>query len=260
MNFPDFLSNRRKTETVLDRPTAQNSKSQSKLAFKPGLFNKTKGSQPAIKIYKESQLLTSDFKSPKTFIRKTTKSKEGSQIRNVYNKGSFVNTSKFFKKQKSQSKLPLEIFDDPKATIARLQDLCTYNQKSKKSKSKTKTSCTNKVIDNCINKKKKSQNVLRGKFFSTVNNDSSKNDPVIKPKRLIIDGSPKTNECTKTLSFTKKKASTLNVNSIAENNNTKTKVTDKDLVNPLLRSKLKNLELRILNAINSQKSVSNKLN
>lgn len=253
MNFPDFLSNRRKTETILDRKQSQNSKSQTKLVFKPGLFSKSKGSQPLIEIYREAKVKASDFQSPKAVIRKEDKSREVGPRKNLYGKGSFSGVPGFFKKQKSQSKLPLEIFNEPKITVGKLKDLCSLDRRSKKSLSKIRLEEPVELTrDKCLLNKKNSKNALKGKFFNTMNHDASRKAPEVKQKRLNLDGSPKTTECTKTLSFSKKKQSSLNVNTIVQ---TYSQVSAKehDLVNPLLRSKLKNLEIRLLNAITSQK-------
>lgn len=254
MNFPDFLSNRRKTETLVNRYQPQNSKSQAKLTIKPGLFGKSKGSQPVIEIYKEAKGRGIDFKSPKAILRKETRSKDNEEPGNVYRKGSFVASSGFFKKQKSQSRIPIEIFNQPKITASKLKDLCSLDRVGKKNHSKVQLGDHIETTkDRILNNKKNSKNVLKGKFFSTMNIDGPKKGTVVKQKRLNLDRSPKTTECTKTLSFSKKKQHTLNVNSLVESFHNQPTIKDYGLVNPLLRAKLKNLEIRLLSTLTAQK-------
>ena len=253
MNFPDFLSNRRKTETLLDKFQAKNSKSQSKLTIKPGLFGKSKGSQPVIELYREPNVHNVDFKSPKAVVRKEAKSKDVNELRNAFRKSSFVMSSGFFKKQKSQSKIPMDVLSQPKVMSNKLKDLCSLERNSKKSLSKAQLGEHGEnTKDQVLHHKKESKNALKGKFFNTINVEPGKKTTVVKQKRLNVDRSPKTTECTKTLSFSKKKH-TLNVNSLVENSNSQATMKDFDLVNPLLRAKLRNLEVRLLSTLSAQK-------
>ena len=253
MNFPDFLSNRRKTETLLDRFQNKNSKSQCKLTFKPGLFGKSKGSQPVIELYKEGVPRENDFKSPKASIRKEVKSKDVNEPRNVCRKSSFVASNVFFKKQKSHSKVQADSNARSSIVCNKLKDLCSVERNSKKSFSKIQSrEIAGITKEQLLDNKKNSKSALKGKFFNTINMEPVKKNSVIKQKRLNIDRSPRTTECTKTLSFSKKKH-TINVNSLVDSSNNQATIKDFNLVNPVLKAKLKNLELRLLNTLTNQK-------